>query len=340
MWSARLICLLFLIGAHTTQLGRADGIPSSQVRLRQYLARVEQIAAEQGSVPITRDNSDPFARAVCQSEDLAENGKYAEAAEVLSALMNGQIEADWKQMLQTRIGILKKWHASGRIELSDYRMFFLETGPQWFHNRTRPIAVLWKKEIGPEVERYFLIAALLAARHDSEGQVIVLSAIPDLSGVAKEAAADSLLAVGNVLHGSGDPTGAQTNWSKVMLRYVGSPAWPEAVFNLGILCKEKKQYIEAIALFNTLLESRSKDSAAYRDYLHSSALELSQCYEALGNYTNALKWAREAQTRYPSQSMCGTGAQEEKQHNEQRIGELQKKLAEQSPAVNGPSPRR
>jgi hypothetical protein len=94
---------------------------------------------------------------------LAEDGKYAEAAEVLSALMNGQIEADWKQMLQTRIGILKKWHASGRIELSDYRMFFLETGPQWFHNRTRPIAALWKKEIGPEAERYFLIAALLGS---------------------------------------------------------------------------------------------------------------------------------------------------------------------------------
>jgi|SRR5580700_1177214 hypothetical protein len=166
MWTARSICLLFLIGAHTTQLGRADGIPSSQVHLRQYMARVEQIAAEQGPVPITRDNSDPFAKAVCQSEDLAENGKYADAAEVLSALMNGQMEGDWRQMLQTRIGILKKWHASGRIELSDYRTFFLETGPQWFHNRTRPIAALWKKEIGPEVERYFLIAALLTARLD------------------------------------------------------------------------------------------------------------------------------------------------------------------------------
>jgi hypothetical protein len=130
------------------------------------MARVEQIAAEQGPVPITRDNSDPFAKAVCQSEDLAENGKYADAAEVLSALMNGQMEGDWRQMLQTRIGILKKWHASGRIELSDYRTFFLETGPQWFHNRTRPIAALWKKEIGPEVERYFLIAALLTARLD------------------------------------------------------------------------------------------------------------------------------------------------------------------------------
>jgi hypothetical protein len=118
--------------------------------------------------------------------------------------------------------------------------------------------------------------------------VIVLSAIPDLGGVAKEAAADALLAVGNVLHGSGDLSGAQTNWSKVMLRYVGSPAWPEAVFNLEILCKEKKQYMEAIAFFNTLLESKSTDMAAYRGYSHSSALELPQCYEALNNYTNAL----------------------------------------------------
>jgi|HubBroStandDraft_4_1064222.scaffolds.fasta_scaffold28934_3 hypothetical protein len=306
------MCLVILIGAHTTQLGRADGIPSSQVRLRQYMTQVEQIAAKEGPVPITRDYSDPFARAVCNSEDLAEDGKYAEAAQVLSTLMNGQMEADWKQMLQTRIGILKKWHASGRIELSDYRTFFLETGPQWFHNRTRPIAALWKEEIGPEVERYFLIAALLAARHDSEAQVIVLSAIPDLGGVTKEAAADALLAAGNVLHESGDFSGAQTNWSNVMLRYVESPAWPEAVFNLGILCKEKKQYTEAIAFFNALLASKSKNTERYREYSHSSALELSQCYKALGNYTDALKWAREAQTRYPFQSDCATCAQEEK----------------------------
>jgi len=276
------------------------------------MARVEQIAAEEGPVPITRDNSDPFAKAVCQSEDLAENGKYADAAEVLSALMNGQMEGDWRQMLQTRIGILKKWHASGRIELSDYRTFFLETGPQWFHNRTRPIAALWKKEIGPKVERYFLIAALLAARHESEGQVIVLSAIPDLGGVTREAAADALLAAGNVLHESGDFSGAETNWSKVMSRYVGSRAWPEAVFNLGILCKQKKRYMEAIAFFNSLLESKSTDLERYRDYSHSSALELSQCYQALGDHTNALKWAREAQIKYPSQSDCPTCTQEEK----------------------------
>jgi TolA-binding protein len=97
------------------------------------------------------------------------------------------------------------------------------------------------------VERYFLIGALLAARQDSQGQVIVLSAIPDVDGVTKRAAADALLAIGNVLHGSGDLSGAETNWSKVMLRYPGSPAWPQAVFNLGILCKEKKRYAEAIA---------------------------------------------------------------------------------------------
>jgi tetratricopeptide (TPR) repeat protein len=339
MCTIRSICLVILIAAHTTPLGRADDIPSSRVGLRQYMAQAEQIAAKEGPVAITRDNSDPFAQAVCKSEDLAENGKYAEAAEVLSALMNGQMEADWKQMLQTRIGILKKWHASGRIELSDYRTFFLELGPQWFHNRTRPIAALWKKEIGPEVERYFLIAALLAARHDSEGQVMVLSAIPDLGGVAKEAAANALLAAGNALRGSGDLSGAQTNWSKVMSRYVGSPAWPEAVFHLGMLCKEKEQYTEAIPFFNALLESKPKDTPAYRDYLHNSASELSQCYEALHDYTHALKWAREAQIRYPSQFECGTGTQEEKQRMEQRIRELEKKLAEQGTAVNGALPR-
>jgi TolA-binding protein len=311
------------------------------------MAQVEQMAAKEGPIPITIDNSDPFSMAVRQSEDLAEDGKYEEAAQVLSVLMNGPMASDWKQMLQTRMDILKKWHASGRIELGDYRAFFLETGPDRFHNRSRPIATLWKKQIGPEVERYFLIAALLAAKRDSGGQVIVLSAIPDVHGVAKEAAADALFAVGDVLKSSGDLSGAETNWSKVKSQYVGSRAWPEAVFNLGILCKEKKRYTEAIALFNTLLESKPNDDEpaahgmlAYRGYAHGSALELSQCYEALNNYTNALKWAREAQTKYPDDPTCGTGLQEERQRNEQRIRELEKKLAEQSAAANGALPRR
>jgi len=149
-----------------------------------------------------------------------------------------------------------------------------------------------------------------------------------------------LLAVGNVLQGSRDLSGAETNWSKVMSRYVGTRAWPEAVFNLGILCKEKKRYVEAIAFFNRLLESKSNDTERYRGYAHNSALELSQCYEALNNYTNALKWAREAQTKYPDDPTCGTGFQEERQRNEQRIRELEKKLAEQSAAANGALPRR
>jgi tetratricopeptide (TPR) repeat protein len=339
MWTTRSICLVILIGAHTTQLCRADHIPTSQVRLRQYMAQLEQIAAKEGPFPITSDYSDSFSIAVCKSEGLAEDGKYAEAAKILSALMNGQMAGDWEQMLQTRIHILRKWHATGHIELSDYRTFFLETGPQWFHNRTRPIATLWKQKTGPEVDRYFLIGALLAARRDSEGQVIVLSAIPDVDGVSKNAAANALLAVGNVLHGSGDLSGAETNWSNVMLRYVGTQAWPEAVFNLGLLCKEKKRYMEAIAFFNRLLESKPNDTKAYRGYWHESALELSQCYEALNDYTNALTWAREAQTRYPYDPSCGMGWQEEKQRNEQRIRELEKKLAKSGAAANGALPR-
>jgi tetratricopeptide (TPR) repeat protein len=311
------------------RLCSAHDIATSQVRLRRYMAQMEQIAAKEGPVSRTTNDSDPFSRAVYRSEDLAEDRKYAEAAEILSALINGQVADDWKQMLQTRIHILKKWRKSGRIELSEYRTFFLETGPEWFHNRTRPITALWKRKTGPEVERYFLIGALLGARHDSEGQVIVLSAIPDLDGVTNEAAANALLAVGNLLSGSRDLSGAESNWSRVMSRYVGTRAWPEAVFNLGILYKEeKKRYVEAIAFFERLLDSESNDTHAYRGYSHASALALSQCYEALNNYTNALKWAREAQTRYPDDSWCGTGLQEEQQRNEQRIRELEKKRAE------------
>jgi hypothetical protein len=47
MWTVRSICLVILIGAHTTDLGRAGGIPPSQVRVRQYMTQVEQIAAKE-----------------------------------------------------------------------------------------------------------------------------------------------------------------------------------------------------------------------------------------------------------------------------------------------------
>jgi hypothetical protein len=34
------------------------------------------------------------------------------------------------------------------------------------------------------------------------------------------------------------------------------------VFKLGILCEEKKQYVEAITFFNTLLEAQLKNAPA------------------------------------------------------------------------------
>jgi tetratricopeptide (TPR) repeat protein len=311
------------------------------------MAQIEEAAAQEGPFPITRDYSNPFAEAVCKSENLAEEGKYGEAAQVLSPLMTQQLEADWKQILETRIRILKTWDASKHIDLKDYRTFYLETGIGWFHERTRPIAALWKMELGSEVERCVLIGELLAAKRDFRGQVIVLSAIPDIGGVEANTAAKSLFDVGNVLYELGEHSGAETNWSKVMILYPGSPTWPEAVLKLGILCKEAKRYPEAIAFFDKLLKSKPNGTAArgimklvYADYLHRCALELSQCYEALNDYSKALQFAREAKTEYPFVSFCGMDSPEYRQRLEQRIMDLERKLAKQGTSANVDSSHR
>jgi tetratricopeptide (TPR) repeat protein len=309
------------------------------------MRKLQEIAALEGPYPA--HDPHPIALAAFRSQYQAEQGEFEEAAKTLSVVMPEltarQIDSTLKQMFQTRIDILKKWDASKRVELKDYRTFFLDTGPQWFHDRARPIAALWTKELGSQVDRYVLIAALLKAKRDTNGQVIALSAIPDIPGAERFSAADALLNVGNVLSESSDSRGAEGNWLRVMESYPKTPAWPDAVLRLGLLYKQGKRFPEAIAACKELLETAPNDKWPGGRFLvasrnHECAMVLSECYEALGDFPKALDYARAASTKYPYISACGMGGQEESRRLQERVRYLENKVREQGAATKNTPP--
>ena len=125
--------------------------------------------------------------------------------------------------------------------------------------------------------------------------------------------AEAWLETGNGFYQSGDYKEAEAAWSKVRTCPETVSAWPKAVFNLGILEMNQAHYSTAIEYFHGMLRSHPNDKEpggnimeAYRNYSHRSVLGISQCYEKMGNYRQALRYARLAKTQYPYLSWCGT----------------------------------
>ena len=125
--------------------------------------------------------------------------------------------------------------------------------------------------------------------------------------------AEDLLDSGNNAYTSGNFQGAEEKWLDARKCHRSSNAWPKAVFNLGLLEMDMKNYLQSIAYFDEVLQSHPNDKEpgesimqVYRNYSHRSALEISVCFENMGNYPQALHYARLAKTRYPNHSWCGT----------------------------------
>ncbi len=189
----------------------------------------------------------------------------------------------------------------------------MEVGPEWFHKRILPIINAWQNQNFPMVEKYFLIAELLKKRGDIKGNIIALSAIPELSNVEENAAAKALLTAGLDCYSIGDGEKADQYWREVAKHPNAKSSWSIAMFNLGILSKERKKYPEAIEYFTVVLNSEPNDKErgasimeTYRNYSHQSCLEISKCYEYMGKYNRPLSYALKAKKRYPYFSWCGT----------------------------------
>jgi tetratricopeptide (TPR) repeat protein len=138
-----------------------------------------------------------------------------------------------------------------------------------------------------------------------------------------------LLEEGNKAYEAGDFSKAEARWAKIRACGRGSADWPKAVFNLGLLENRRKNFRQAIAYFDEVIQSHPNDKEpggnimeTNRNYSHRSALAISECYEAMGAYRMALRYARLAKTTYPFYSWCGTCLQSENLAVNKRIAYL------------------
>lgn len=159
--------------------------------------------------------------------------------------------------------------------------------------------------------RLFLIFFSLSFRTVAVESTAVQCAFLDALEQTKFAHAS--LEAGNAFYESGNLRQAEDEWVKVHSCPETIPAWPKAVYNLGLLEMNHTHYSRAIEYFDEVLRSHPNDKEpggnimqVYRNYSHRSVLGISECYEKMGDYRQALRYAWLAKRRYPYLSWCGT----------------------------------
>jgi tetratricopeptide (TPR) repeat protein len=304
-------------------------LPDARREFESYMSSLQDAAHKEGGISPCEHGSDAFAAGVCKSQNLAEQGRFREAASILSGLVRDASAPFSREELETRIRILKKWSESGPADIQDYRRFYLDTGPDWFRTRTRPIIVLWQDKRFADKDKYFLLAALLERKGDMKGEALALLVLADLPRVDEATSARALLAAANALYESGDFLRAEQSWLRVGNSSHNTSAWPKAVFNLGLLEERRNDFSRAVSYFDAVLKSHPNDKEpgsnimeTNRNYSNRCAWQISMCYEGMGNYREALRYAWLAKTRYRYVSWCGTCQQAANLAIDKRIAHL------------------
>ena len=138
-------------------------------------------------------------------------------------------------------------------------------------------------------------------------------ALPSCAEVQSARAVSQLLDSGNAAFEAGDTGKAKASWMSIRECGATTPDYPKALYNLGLLEFMQRDFRQAIGYFEEVLRSHPNDKEpggslmqTNRNYSFRSALGISQCYEAMGEYRPALNWAWLAKTKYPYYSWCGT----------------------------------
>jgi len=118
---------------------------------------------------------------------------------------------------------------------------------------------------------------------------------------------------GNAAFEAGDISKAEKQWTEIRKCASGTSDWPKAVFNLGLLEYRRNHLRQAITHFDEILQSHPNDREpggnimeTNRNYSFRSALAISECYETMGEFSSALRYAWLAKTKYRYFSWCGT----------------------------------
>ncbi len=285
----------------------------SLAELQGHLATLEADSEREQDICLCQQYSDPYAIAICKAENLTEKGKFKEAASVLAYEAQKWASPRQQTLIQQRLGILKKWAREGQVSLEDYSLFYVGNACDRSQVRAGPIIALSKSRRYENKAKYSLLAEMLERRGDMEGQALALQAAADMSSQGSEGSAGLMLAAGNAFYESGNTARAIEVWHKIISEPLRTPEWPKAVYNLGQGEQNRGNFRLAIRYFDLLLESHPNDKEPgqnimepYRNYSHRAALQLSLCNEKLGDFTNALRYARLAKTNYPYHSWCGT----------------------------------
>jgi len=139
----------------------------------------------------------------------------------------------------------------------------------------------------------------------------------------QEACGSVLLDRGREAYIFGQLEAAFAHFDKIRRKYPQSSSYAWAMSKLGAIEQHRRNYPAAIAnyraLFARVEEDRARevfdrDSLPY-DLLHDSAVGLSHCYEATGDFVSALEWAELSERGYHGwpRSTCLFGSEEEGQ---------------------------
>lgn len=137
----------------------------------------------------------------------------------------------------------------------------------------------------------------------------------------QEACGSVLLDRGREAYNTGELEVAFVQFDKIRRKYPESSSYPWALGKLGAIEQVRRNYPAAIANYRAMFAKVAKDTerepydrgSLPHDLLHFSAVGLSHCYEATGDFSAALEWAEASRDHYHGwpRATCGMGMEEE-----------------------------
>jgi tetratricopeptide (TPR) repeat protein len=131
-----------------------------------------------------------------------------------------------------------------------------------------------------------------------------------------------------------DYAGAESAYRAVLSRDLRPSTRDLATFNLGITLKVQKRYDDAIAVLQSILDSRvdSYDAGesvmeASIDYRYESCIQIADCYQRQGKFREALDYRILARDKYKYRTDCSSCAKYESDSERSIIKELTEKVA-------------
>lgn len=304
--------------------------------LTAYMLEVAGRAVKEAP-PALPDFDNRLTRLLAQSQGLAEAGRYHEAAQKMRELQNAPPLPDVilpryvEQWTRERLAALRRLEA--RVDPATLREFYLESNPRWFKQRWQPIAAAWRAPTSDEITRLRLVADLLGQAEDRRGQRLALLALVETGKLSAAEQADALLVAGNCARADKHDAAAIASWDRVVREHAGTSAWFRALYNRGVTRRSIAAYREAIGDFTQLIAASPPDRepgstlmVEFRNYSHESALHISDCYEALGDFSHALEWAQLAVEKHRLETNCGNCSASYATEMSQRIARLRAKL--------------